>query len=185
MLAPAATSPCRDPGACHVGVVVAIPEPWATQLRAARASYGDPQADQVPPHVTLVPPTRVETANLAAVEEFIRDACRTRAAFTMHLRGTATFRPVSPVVHIQVVRGVSDCEQLERVLLAGPLAQELSFPYHPHVTVAQGVPDATLDRAFADLARFEAVFPVRDICLFTQQRDGTWHAASRIALTGP
>jgi 2'-5' RNA ligase len=161
---------------------VAVPDPWAAQLRAARASYGDPQADHVPPHVTLVPPTCIDAASLNDVETLIREACRIRGAFTMHLRGTATFRPVSPVVHIQVVRGVSDCEQLERALLAGPLAQELFFPYHPHVTVAQGVPDAELDRAFADLARFEAVFPVRDICLFTQQPDGTWFVASRIAL---
>jgi 2'-5' RNA ligase len=136
----------------------------------------------VPPHVTLVPPTRIAAAKLDEVEAFVRAACNPHAAFTMHLRGTATFRPVSPVVHIQVVRGVSNCEQLERDLRAGPLAQELSFPYHPHVTVAQGVPDAELDRAFAELASFESIFPVRQVQLFAQLPDETWQTVSQIEL---
>jgi 2'-5' RNA ligase len=163
-------------------VAVEVPEPWASRLRAARASYGDPQAQQVPPHVTLVPPTRLDPTGLNAVVAFIREASRGHTGFTMHLRGTATFRPVSPVVHIQVVQGVANCEQLERALRAGPLAQELHFPYHPHVTVAQGVSDAALDRAFDELAGFEAVFPVEKICLFTLGTDHVWRVASQIRL---
>jgi 2'-5' RNA ligase len=71
---------------------------------------------------------------------------------------------------------------LERVLRAGPLAQELSFPYHPHVTVAQDVPDAELDRAFEELAGFEALFTVTEVCLFTQAKDSVWHPTSCIPL---
>jgi 2'-5' RNA ligase len=116
------------------------------------------------------------------VAESIGRTAAGASAFTMHLRGTATFRPVSPVVHIQVVRGVSNCEQLERRLRTGLLAQDLTFPYHPHVTVAQGVPDADLDRAFADLAAFEAVFVVDQIFLFAQERNGLWRAERRVPL---
>jgi 2'-5' RNA ligase len=121
---------------------------------------------------------------MATVTEFVQAALAGSRAFTMHLRGTATFRPVSPVVHIQVVQGVSNCEQVERLLRAGPLAQELSFPYHPHVTVAQDVSDAELDRAFDELAAFEALFTVTEVCLFTQAKDGVWHVGSRVALEG-
>ncbi|WP_341351068.1 hypothetical protein [Nocardioides convexus] len=32
----------------------------------------------------------------------------------MHLRGTATFRPVSPVVFVSLAEGISQCEQARR-----------------------------------------------------------------------
>jgi 2'-5' RNA ligase len=171
-----------EPGYVCVGVAVAVPEPWASFLRRARAAYGDPQADHVPPHVTLIPPTCVDASTLAAVTDFVRSACRPQPAFPMALKGTATFRPVSAVVHVQVIQGRAECEELERALRAGPLAQELTFPYHPHVTIAQDVPDADLDRALGDLADFEATFPVGEISLFTQGADRVWHAHARIPL---
>ena len=40
-----------------VGVSIAVPEPYFSQLREMRRAAGDPQADAVPPHVTLMPPT--------------------------------------------------------------------------------------------------------------------------------
>ncbi len=66
----------------------------------------------------------------------------------MHLRGTGTFRPVSPVVFVTVAEGISGCEQLASSVRRGPLAADLQFPYHPHVTVAHHLDDDTLDRAF-------------------------------------
>ena len=42
-----------------VGVSIAVPEPYFSQLREMRRAAGDPQADAVPPHVTLIPPTEV------------------------------------------------------------------------------------------------------------------------------
>ena len=42
-----------------LGIVVPIPEPWAQLLVDWRAKVGDPQANVVPPHVTLLPPTEV------------------------------------------------------------------------------------------------------------------------------
>ena len=44
------------------------------------------------------------------------------------LRGTGTFRPVSPVVFIQVARGIPACEQLEATVRRGVLERDLSRP---------------------------------------------------------
>ena len=38
----------------------------------------------------------------------------------------------------------------------GPLDIEREFPYHPHVTIAHHLADDVLDRAFAELADFDA-----------------------------
>src|SRR6188472_2475521 len=118
-----------------IGVAIAVPEPWAGELQRFRASFGDPLAEAIPTHVTLVPPTRV-SESLEQLERHLADVAAHTAAFALHLRCTATFRPTSPVVFISLAEGISSCELLAAAIRKGPLAQDLTFPYHPHVTVA-------------------------------------------------
>jgi 2'-5' RNA ligase len=167
-----------------VGVAVAIPQPHAGILTGWRRQVGDANADLVFPHVTLLPPTRVAADALDEVESHLTRAAKSRDPFVMHLTGTGTFRPVSPVVFIQVATGLSDCELLECEIRTGPLARELEFPYHPHVTVAQDVADEQLDEAYEGLADFVARFTVENIVLF--QRDGGdgWARRSQFPLGG-
>ena len=102
--------------------------------------------------------------------------------FLMHLAGTGTFRPTSPVVFIQIARGVSDCELLEKSIRSGPLERDLEFPYHPHVTVAQEVDDAALDEAYEGLSGFVARFPVGSFELFSRDADRSWRSHTEFAL---
>jgi 2'-5' RNA ligase len=157
-----------------LGVAIAIPKPHATVLTSWRRRVGDPAADYVLPHVTLLPPTPVTASDLPEIERHLADAAAQAAPFPMHLAGTGTFRPTSPVVFVQVARGVSDCELLEQRIRQGPLGCELTFPYHPHVTVAQGVPDDALDEAYEGLAQFVARFPVESFGLFRRDDHGRW-----------
>lgn len=163
------------PGAeVTVGVAIAIPQPHAGVLTTWRREVGDPAADLIFPHVTLLPPTPVAADRLDEIEAHLAAAAATRAPFTMHLSGTGTFRPTSPVVFVQVARGVADCELLEGAIRRGPLERDLEFPYHPHVTVAQEVPDAALDEAYEGLSGFVARFPVTEFVLFSRHADGAW-----------
>ncbi len=157
-----------------VGVAVAIPPPHSTVLTNWRRQVGDPAAELVFPHVTLLPPTPVPAAAMPDVEKHLAAAATEVEPFSMHLSGTGTFRPLSPVVFIQVATGVSQCELLERAVRQGPLERELEFPYHPHVTVAHGIPDAALDDAYDGLADFVARFAVDSFVLFSRDADGTW-----------
>jgi 2'-5' RNA ligase len=143
-----------------IGVAVAIPEPWATQLQDYRTSVGDAMAATIPTHITLVPPTDVTDEELAEIE--------------VHLRGTGTFRPVSPVVFVSLVEGISQCEQLASVVRRGPLAVDLAFPYHPHVTVAHDIAEGRLDQAFGELADFECEFNVEDFQLYVHDHEQGW-----------
>jgi 2'-5' RNA ligase len=88
------------------------------------------------------------------------------------------------VVFIQVATGVADCEVLERTIRRGPLARELDFPYHPHVTVAQEVDDAALDEAYEGLAGFVARFPVDRFTLFSRDGGGRWTTRTEFPLGG-
>lgn len=167
-----------------IGVAIAIPEPWASELQNYRTSVGDDTAAMIPTHITLVPPTEVP-GELAAVEAHLAQAATSVASFCVHLRGTGTFRPVSPVVFVSLVEGISQCEQLADAVRRGPLATELDFPYHPHVTVAHHLPDAQLDRAFDGLADFECVFDVTDFHLYVHDSELGWQPTRDFPLGSP
>jgi 2'-5' RNA ligase len=157
-----------------IGVAIGIPEPWGSELRQHRAEAGDPLANSVPPHVTLVPPTEIDGDNLAAVEEHLRAIAARHRPFDLHLRGAGTFRPVTDVVFVVVASGISECEMLERDVRSGPLVRELHFPYHPHVTIAHDVPPAQLDAAYERMSAFTARFRVWGFTLFEHGADGHW-----------
>lgn len=157
-----------------VGVAVAVPQPHATVLTTWRNRVGDAAAELTFPHVTLLPPTPVPATAIGEVEDHLAAVADAGAPFTMHLAGTGTFRPTSPVVFIQVATGVSQCELLEQAIRRGPLTRELDFPYHPHVTVAQDVGDAALDEAYEGLSGFVARFAVSSFVLFSRGDDGVW-----------
>lgn len=166
-----------------IGVAVAIPEPWATELQDYRTAVGDTTATMIPTHITLVPPTEVDD-DLDVIESHLGQAATRVAPFGVHLRGTGTFRPVSPVVFVSLVEGISQCEQLAAVVRRGPLAVELDYPYHPHVTVAHHLPDDRLDLAFAELAGFDCQFDVADFHLYVHDAEVGWQPSRDFALTG-
>lgn len=172
-------------GTAMIGVVVAIPEPWAQLLVDWRSKVGDPQANLVPPHVTLLPPTEVPVADRAAVSAHLADVARRHAAFDMHLSGTGTFRPVSDVVFIAVARGIGNCELIANDVRSGPLERELAFPYHPHVTVAHDVEPDMLELAYSGLSDLQAEFHVGHFTEYEQTPSGAWAIAREYPLTGP
>lgn len=158
----------------RIGISIEIPEPMGSELQNARRSFGDPLADAIPPHITVIGPTVLDLQDFDAVDAHVARACSQVQPFTVHLRGSATFRPISPVVFIQVVDGIAPCEKLEGILRTGPLAQETRFNYHPHVTVAHQLDDAALDAAFNKMAFYEASFPVTHLHLYEHGDDNVW-----------
>ena len=166
-----------------IGVAIAVPDPWGRQLQDYRTALGDETAHRIPTHVTLMPPVEVEGAALPAIEQHLAEASASNNAFRIHLRGTGTFRPVSPVVFVTVAEGISACEQLAFSVRRGPLERDLTFPYHPHVTVAHHLEDDRLDRAFGELAGFECDFVVGHFSLYTHDNSTGWAPTRDFALT--
>jgi 2'-5' RNA ligase len=90
------------------------------------------------------------------------------------IAGTGTFRPVSPVVFINVEDGFTDCVDLHEKLQQGPLQRALPFAYHPHVTIAHDVAPESLDEAETVLENYRATFPVVSMGLYEHDADGIW-----------
>jgi 2'-5' RNA ligase len=165
-----------------IGVAIGLPEPHATELQKWRAHLGDPMALAIPAHVTLVPPTEIEAPDLPAIEEHLQAVAAGARPFEIQLRGTGSFRPVSPVVFVSLATGISGCERLEDAVRRGPLDRPRRFNYHPHVTVAHDMPDGMLDRAFSELADYQARFEVASFGLFEQGADGVWRTEREFPL---
>ncbi|GIF24403.1 2'-5' RNA ligase [Actinoplanes tereljensis] len=159
----------------RIGVAIDIPEPWGEQLTVRRAEAGDPQAAYTPAHVTLLGPTEIATDALGAVERHLEKVAAAQQPFTIHLRGTGTFRPITEVVFVALAVGISECELLaEAITSSDDVERGSRFPYHPHVTVAQDVPPEQLDAVFEDLGDFSAKFHVASFTLFTHGGEGPW-----------
>nr|WP_199562114.1 2'-5' RNA ligase family protein [Micromonospora deserti] len=167
----------------QIGIAVDIPEPWGNMLTRRRIEAGDPQA--VPAHVTLLGPTEIPVAALPAVERHLGAVAAAHLPFTLHLRGTGTFRPVTQVVFVAVAAGISECELLAAAISAAPeLRREARFPYHPHVTVAQDVTPEALDKVYEDLADFSAMFEVEAFTLFSHSGQARWQPRRDFRLGG-
>jgi 2'-5' RNA ligase len=166
-----------------IGVAVPIPAPWGQELQAWRERFGDPLAEAIPTHVTLLPPTSVDAVVFPDIEEHLKHVASRCQPFQIHLRGTGTFRPISAVVFVHLAAGIGGCERVEQLVRSGPLARDLDFPYHPHVTVAHELPDEVLDHAYAALATYEASFPVSGFSLY-EHVDGIWQPQRDYAFGG-
>lgn len=167
-----------------IGVSVAVPEPWGSELQQYRVELGDPTASGIPTHITLLPPVDVDDELLPSIHEHLGSVADHTAPFTVHLRGTGSFRPVSPVVFVNVVQGISSCEVLASAVRHGPLAIDASFPYHPHVTVAHHLSDAQLDQAFDELGSFDCRFVVDQVSLYEHSDDQGWMPVRTYRLGG-
>jgi 2'-5' RNA ligase len=164
----------RPARAVNVGVAIPVPSPWREVLDDARIASGDPLGGIVPAHLTLLGPTEMPAAALDAFKAHLAAVAAACPVFDLHLRGTGSFRPVTDVVFVAVAEGIAVCEQLESAIRTGPTQRERSFPYHPHITIAQNVPHAALDAAFTSMSGFEAKFRVEAFTLYTHPSPGAW-----------
>jgi 2'-5' RNA ligase len=167
-----------------ISVSIAIPAPFAGELQRLRASFGDPSAESIPTHVTLLSPTEVEDDQEPEIHAHLERVAALQQPFTMLLRSTGTFRPVSPVVFVQVAGGISACERIEQAIRTGPLKRDVQFYYHPHVTVAHHLDDAAMDRAFEELASYQCSFEVRAFDLYEHGDDLVWRAVRTFDFNG-
>jgi 2'-5' RNA ligase len=138
----------------------------------------------IPSHITIIEPTAMNIYDIPALIVQFDNACDQVPAFSINLAGTGTFRPVSPVVYLQMAAGATECTALNNAANRGLVATKPRFPFHPHVTLAQDVPPEALDQAQLDFANFTANFKVEALWLYRQGDDGVWRKNCKFDLRG-
>ena len=162
----------------RLGVIARLPEPLAIHVQAWRRALGDPEAGRIGPHLTLAPPQTVAERDLGRAVALVERVAAEAVPFLVELDGAATFLPESPVAYLVVREGGPALAAIEAALREPPLERR-THPFHPHVTVVQDLPADQIEAAAAQLAGFRAVFPVRDLALMREEREGrVWRPAT-------
>ena len=169
----------------RLGVVLLVPEPWATEVDGLRRALGDEALGRVPPHITLVPPVNVRDEDLATALDLVHAAARQCPALDLRLGPAASFAPVSPVAYLAVSGGAEALGRLEVLraeLHQGPLDRPSDLPFVPHVTIAIELPDDRLAAAVAALGDYGADVHIDRLHVLAELPDRTWAPVADAAL---
>jgi 2'-5' RNA ligase len=165
----------------RLGVVLVVPPPVGTEIDGLRRACGSESLGRIPPHLTLVPPVNVREDDLAAGSELLRGAASQIRPFDLELGPPATFHPATPVVYLAV--GGSETAQrtlygLRDAVFRPPFERELTYDFHPHVTLAEDLPAERIASVLDGLADFRAHVTFERVHLLEELRrdDGvrTW-----------
>lgn len=125
-------------------------------------------------HVTLLPPRRLD-ATACEAWKALRAISEALPPFRVTLDSVEIF-PGTNVIYLAIGEGHAELQSAHALLCHGPLDNREVFPYHPHVTLAQGIEPEYVE-ASADLARYRwekytgpRSFSVNDL-VFVQSTD--------------
>lgn len=158
----------------RLGVAVLFPRAVATQIDTLRLGLGDGSRDRIPPHLTLVPPVNVREDRMDDALAALRRAAAATPPFVLRLGPVATFHPKSPVLYLDVGGDVDAVHALRDAVFVEPLARELTWPFVPHVTVADEAAPERIEAAVAALADFELEVTVTGVHLLEEGPGRVW-----------
>lgn len=138
-------------GRVRLGVALLVPAPLDGEIDGMRRALGDGTLGRMPAHVTLVPPVNVREDRLGGALAVLRRAASATRPFRVTLGPPATFLPDSPTLYLQVE---GDVQALRDRVFVEPLARPLTWPFVPHVTLADEASPERIAGAVAALADY-------------------------------
>lgn len=171
----------------RVGVVLLIPQPVASEIDGLRRALGDGSLGRIAAHLTLVPPVNVREDEVPDGLRVLRDAAATTRPFDVELGPPATFSPVNPVVYLDVEGpGRDDVLRLRDAVFRPPLERALTWPFEPHVTLADEV--ASTDRiaaALSSLRDFTVDVTFDRVAMLEQGDSRVWRPIAEVPFERP
>jgi 2'-5' RNA ligase len=162
-------------GRRRLGVAVVLDPPEAGEVDGLRRALGDPSLGRIPPHVTLVPPVNVRRDDLPEALALLRDsAASVPPRIELTIGRVSTFLPVNPVAYLSVGGDLDALARLRDHVFRGPLARALSWPWVPHVTLADGVPEERIRAALEALQQYAAVARADRVVLLEEGPGRAW-----------
>ena len=138
----------------RLGVALLLPPPVAAEVDGLRRALGDGALGRIPAHLTLVPPVNVRHDRLGEALAVLREAADATRPFSVVLGPPGTFLPHSPVVYLPVGGDAAVVHALRERAFRPPLARPLTWPFVPHVTVADDAAPHRIEAALAALDRY-------------------------------
>ena len=144
-------------GRVRLGVALLVPAPLDSEIDGLRRALGDGTLGRMPAHLTLVPPVNVREDRLGEALAVLRRAAAATRPFTAGLGPPATFLPDNPTLYLAVA---GEVHALRDRVFVEPLARPLTWPFVPHVTLADEAQPDRIAAALVALAdyRVEVAF---------------------------
>lgn len=158
-------------GRVRLGVALLVPAPLDAEIDGMRRAMGDGTLGRMPAHLTLVPPVNVREDRLGEALAVLRRAAATTRPFTVTLGPPATFLPDSPTLYLRVQ---GDVRALRDRVFVEPLARPLTWPFVPHVTLADEASPERIAGAVAALADYQVDVTFRRAHLLREGPGRVW-----------
>lgn len=169
----------------RLGVALLLDPPVADEVDGLRRALGDPSLGKIPPHLTLVPPVNVRGDDLTAALSRLRQAAaRLGGPLRLTLGPVRTFLPDNPVLYLGVGGELDGLTVLRHAVFVSPLARPLTWPWVPHVTLADSAPPERITAAVAALDRYAATADIDRIVLLEERAGRVWEPLAD-AVLGP
>ncbi|HEX2065127.1 MAG TPA: GNAT family N-acetyltransferase, partial [Acidimicrobiales bacterium] len=169
----------------RLGVALLLPEPVATEVDGLRRAVGDGALGRIPPHMTLVPPVNVREEHLGRALALLRAAGAAAEPFTLTLGPPDTFLPAAPVLYLAVSGAVDQVHALRHRVFQEPLARPLSWPFVPHVTVADEARPDTIRVAVAAMSRYQVEARFDRVHLLRETEGRQWSSVADAPFSPP
>lgn len=172
-------------GRRRFGVAVVLDPPVADEVEGLRRAVGDPSLGRIRPHLTLVPPVNVRRVDLGAALARLREAAASVGPFTLTLGRISTFMPDNPVLYLAVGGDVDPLAALRHAVFQPPFERRLSWPWVPHVTIADGIEPERIPAGLEVLAGYTAAVDVDRVVLLEEQSGRRWAPLADADLGAP
>lgn len=169
----------------RLGVVLLVPAPIACEIDGLRRALGDGALGRIPAHITLVPPVNVSLDRLGEALTVVRRAASETRPLTVELGPPATFLPDNPVVYLPVVSGVEAVGRLRDAVFRPPLARDLTWPFVPHVTIADEATTERINAARVALGGYRAEMMFERTHVLQQSAGRIWEPIADAELAAP
>ena len=170
----------------RLGVALLIPQPAATEIDALRRALGDPALDRIPPHLTLVPPVNVRADALDKALAVLRKAAAaTNGPLVLELGPVMTFMPVNPVLYLGVGGDVDRVQELRDRVFEPPLQRELTWPFVPHVTIADDADPDRIEPALVAMSGYSATIEIDRVTVLEEGPGRVWTPIADAAFGPP
>ena len=158
----------------RLGVALLLPAGVSAEVDGLRRALGDGALGRIPAHLTLVPPVNVREDRLGHALAVLRSAAAATRPLALTLGPPATFLPDNPVLYLAVGGDTEGLRRLRDAVFADPLARPLTWPWVPHVTVADEAAPGRIDAAVGALADYRIAVRVDRAHLLREGPGRVW-----------
>jgi len=161
----------------RLGVALLLEPPVADEVDGLRRALGDPGLEHIPAHLTLVPPVNVPRSRLGEALALLRKAASSAGRpLRLALGPAASFWPDNPVIYLEVGGDLERLRQLRDAVFVPPLERPLTWPWVPHVTLADSVDPKRIEPALEAMGAYARVAEVDRVVLLEERAGRRWSA---------